>query len=87
MAFVETNGITLYYEVHGQGPVVVLAHPGDGNHLSWWQQVPTFARAYTCITFDHRSHGATRDLPDDPGAAAYAQDLAGLLDHLKKVEG
>jgi 3-oxoadipate enol-lactonase len=82
MAFVETNGINLYYEVHGQGPVVVLAHPGGGNHLSWWQQVPTFARSYTCITFDHRGHGATRDLPDDPGAAAYVEDLAGLLDHL-----
>jgi len=82
MSFVETNGINLYYEVHGQGPVVVLAHPGGGNHLSWWQQVPAFAQAYTCITFDHRGHGYTRDLPDDPGAAAYAQDLVGLLDHL-----
>ncbi|MBI3796998.1 MAG: alpha/beta hydrolase [Deltaproteobacteria bacterium] len=83
MPFVETNGINLYYEIHGQGPVVVLAHPGGGNHLSWWQQVPAFAQAYTCLTFDHRGHGATRDLPaDDPGAAAYAQDLVGLLDHL-----
>lgn len=82
MPFVATNGINLYYEVHGQGPVVVLAHPGGGNHLSWWQQVPTLAQAYTCLTFDHRGHGATRDLPDDPGAAAYAEDLVGLLDHL-----
>jgi len=30
MPFVETNGITMYYEVHGQGPAVVLAHPGAG---------------------------------------------------------
>lgn len=82
MPYVETNGISMYYEVHGQGPAVVLAHPGGGNHLSWWQQVPTFAQTHTCITFDHRGHGFTRDLPDDPGAAAYGQDLVGLLDYL-----
>lgn len=82
MPFVTTNGIDMYYEVHGQGPAVVLAHPGGGNHLSWWQQVPAFAREFTCIIFDHRGHGHTRDLPDDPGAAAYAKDLAGLLDQL-----
>jgi 3-oxoadipate enol-lactonase len=82
MPFIETNGVNMYYEVHGQGPAVVLAHPGGGNHLSWWQQVPAFAQRYTCIIFDHRGHGYTRDLPDDPGAVAYAQDLVGLLDHL-----
>lgn len=82
MPVVKTNGVDMYYEVHGQGPAVVLAHPGGGNHLSWWQQVPAFAQEFTCITFDHRGHGSTRDLPDDPGAAAYAHDLAGLLDHL-----
>ena len=82
MPFVDTNGISLYYEVHGRGPAVVFAHPGGGNHLSWWQQVPIFAQTYTCITFDHRGHGYTRDVRDDPGAAAYGQDLVGLLDHL-----
>src|SRR5262245_45656167 len=83
MPFVDTNGIKMYYEVHGQGPAIVFAHPGGGNHLSWWQQVPAFVHSYTCITFDHRGHGETRDLPQsDPGAVAYAQDLVGLLDHL-----
>ena len=83
MPFVETNGITMYYEVHGRGPAVVLAHPGGGSHLSWWQQVPVFAESFTCITFDHRGHGLTRDVSDDPGAHAYPQDLLGLLDHLE----
>lgn len=82
MPFAKTNGVDMYYEVYGQGPALVLAHPGGGNHLSWWQQVPVFAQTFTCITCDHRGHGYTRDLPDDPGAAAYAEDLAGLLDHL-----
>ena len=83
MPFVETNGIDMYYEVHGQGPAVVFAHPGGGSHLSWWQQIPVFAESFRCITFDHRGHGLTRDLPNDPGAHAYPQDLLGLLDHLQ----
>ena len=82
MPFVETNGVNMYYEVHGEGPALVLAHPGGGSHLSWWQQVPVFAESFTCIVFDHRGHGLTRDVPDDPGAHAYPQDLLGLLDHL-----
>lgn len=69
MPFVTTNSINMYYEVHGQGPALVFAHPGGGNHLSWWQQVPVFAQTFACLTFDHRGHGYTRDLPDDPGAA------------------
>ncbi len=33
MLFVKTNGLNMYYEVHGEGPAVVLAHPGGGSHL------------------------------------------------------
>lgn len=82
MPFVKTGGIDLYYELHGEGPPVVFAHPGGGSHLSWWQQIPVFRDQFTCISFDHRGFGQSTDLPDDPGAAAYAGDLAGLLDHL-----
>ena len=42
--------LKLYYEVHGEGPAVVFAHGGGGNHLSWWQQVPAFSEHYKCIT-------------------------------------
>ena len=30
MPTVETNGARIYYEVHGEGPVVVLAHGRGG---------------------------------------------------------
>ena len=57
MPFANINGIELYYEVHGEGPALVLAHGGGGSHLSWWQQVPEFSQTYKVITFDHRSFG------------------------------
>jgi pimeloyl-ACP methyl ester carboxylesterase len=50
--------------------------------LSWWQQVPEFSKTYQVITFDHRSFGQSRDLPNGPGPNAFVQDLTALLDHL-----
>jgi len=82
MPFAKINGIDLYYEVHGNGPALVLAHGGGGSHLSWWQQVPEFAKTYQVITFDHRSFGQSLDLPDGPGPKAFVQDLTALLDQL-----
>ena len=81
MPTIEANGTQLYYEEHGKGFPVVLAHGAGGNHMSWWQQVPEFARHYRCITFDHRGWGLSLDTAD-LGPAAFANDLTGLLDGL-----
>jgi 3-oxoadipate enol-lactonase len=82
MPLARINGIELYYEVHGEGPALVLAHGGGGSHLSWWQNVPVLARRFRCITFDHRGFGASRDVADGPGPTAFIEDLRQLLDHL-----
>ncbi len=77
------NGIELYYESYGDGPAIVFAHGRGGNHFSWFQQVAAFQGDYRCIVFDHRGWGLTADVPDGPGPAAFADDLAALLDHLE----
>ena len=82
MPHTKINGIDLYYEVHGEGPALVLAHGGGGNHLSWWQQVPELSRQFRCVTFDHRGFGDSRDVDGGPGAVAFVEDLRQLLDHL-----
>jgi 3-oxoadipate enol-lactonase len=82
MPLARINGTELYYESHGEGPVLVLAHGAGGNHLSWWQQVPELSRRFRCITFDHRGFGYSRESAERPGAKAFAADLKGLLDHL-----
>ena len=82
MPTAQINGIELYYETHGEGPALVLAHGAGGNHLSWWQQVPILSQHFRCVTFDHRGFGSSRDLPNGPGADAFVEDLQQLLDHL-----
>jgi 3-oxoadipate enol-lactonase len=82
MPLARINGIELYYEIHGDGPALVMAHGAGGNHLSWWQQVPVLSRHFRCVTFDHRGFGSSRDLPGGPGPEAFIEDLRQLLDHL-----
>jgi 3-oxoadipate enol-lactonase len=84
MPFAPINGIDLYYESHGEGPAVVFAHGAGGNHLSWWQQIPAFAKHFRCITFDHRAFGQSRDGEGDAkkGRRGFHEDLRDLLDHL-----
>jgi 3-oxoadipate enol-lactonase len=81
MPFIPVNGIELYYEVHGEGPAVVFCHGAGGNHLSWWQQIPVFANHFTCITYDSRAFGRSRDA-EGGGRQWFWKDLAALLDHL-----
>ncbi len=77
------NGIELYYESHGEGPVIVFSHGRGGNHISWWQQVAAFSGQFRCITFDHRGWGQTADQPSGPGPQGFVDDLIALLDYLK----
>lgn len=71
----------IYYEVHGEGPPVVFAHGLGGNHASWFQQVPFFARFCRVVTFDHRGFGNSR-VPGGADRSRFVEDLRKLLDHL-----
>ena len=72
----------LYYEVHGDGPAIVFIHGSGGNHLSWWQQVPTLAREFRCVTFDLRGYGFSRRTVADEGQGSSVTDVLALLDDL-----
>ena len=79
MPLADVNGTEIYYEVHGSGPPLVLAHGVGGNHGIWWQQLPYLSQWYTVVTFDHRGFGRSRE---GPHRKDYVNDLLGLLDHL-----
>jgi 3-oxoadipate enol-lactonase len=81
MAMLTVAGGDLYYETHGDGPVVVLAHGVGGNHAIWFRQIAVLARTYKVVVFDHRGFGLSRDL-DGSGRAAFVEDLRALLGHL-----
>jgi pimeloyl-ACP methyl ester carboxylesterase len=55
--FAEINGGNLYYEVAGDGPVLVLAHAGIADRRMWDDQFLVFARKYRVIRFDFWGFG------------------------------
>lgn len=76
-----TAGAEIYWQTHGEGPAILLAHGIGGNHAIWYRQLDTLSRANRVITFDHRGFGLSRDL-DGRGRDAFVDDLTALLDHL-----
>ncbi len=80
-----TAGAEIYWQAHGQGPAVVLAHGIGGNHAIWYAQVDALARSNRVILFDHRGFGLSRDL-DGRGRDAFVDDLTALLDHLGEAK-
>jgi pimeloyl-ACP methyl ester carboxylesterase len=84
MPIVTVNDIQLYYEVHGQGPPLVLIS-GVGQGRSYWELadvLPTLARHFQVISFDNRGIGQS-SMPDLPYTVELmASDTLGLLDQL-----
>jgi 3-oxoadipate enol-lactonase len=80
---VRTNGQTLYYEVHGDGPPLVLLM-GIGYDSSLWtlQQVSVLSTRFRVILLDNRDAGRSSRADHPYTIADMADDVAGLLDAL-----
>jgi pimeloyl-ACP methyl ester carboxylesterase len=82
MPKVQTNGIELYYEVHGSGRPLVLISGLGYSLWQWHRMVPLLAERFQVVTFDNRGVGQS-DKPAGPYTAQIlAADTVGLLDAL-----
>jgi 3-oxoadipate enol-lactonase len=80
---VQANGQQLYYEVHGDGPPLVLLM-GIGYDSSLWTlaQVPALSTQFRVVLMDNRDAGRSSKATHPYRIADMADDLAGLLDAL-----
>ena len=79
MAKLNRNGVNIYYEVHGSGPVILLTHGYSATAQMWKGQIEPLTKKNTLVTWDMRGHGQS-DYPADQ--AAYSEDATvgvGLL--------
>lgn len=73
------NGESIYYEVDGDGPPLVLMHGWTLNLRMWDPQVTGLAQRFRMIRFDRRGFGRSSGHEDVRWDAA---DLDALLTHL-----
>jgi 3-oxoadipate enol-lactonase len=82
MPTARANGITLNYEVHGEGEPLLLINGLADDISAWVNQIEAFAQQHTIIAFDNRGIGDS-DMPlGDYTTAQMAEDAIGLLDAL-----
>lgn len=82
MPKLKRHGVEIYYEVHGQGPALLLTHGYSATSQMWAGQIEVLSKDHTLITWDMRGHGQS-DYPEDPAAYSEAHtvaDMGALLD-------
>jgi pimeloyl-ACP methyl ester carboxylesterase len=82
MPTLDRDGVSIYYEVHGSGPAVLLTNGYSATAEMWKPNIAALSQHHQLILWDMRGHGQT-DSPDNP--AAYSEeltvgDMAALLD-------
>ena len=83
-----SDGVTIAYEMAGEGPPILLIHGfASTGRVNWWDTawVKTLTGAgRMVVTFDNRGHGQSEKLYDAAlyPASEMAEDARRLLDHL-----
>ncbi|HMI05667.1 MAG TPA: alpha/beta hydrolase, partial [Pedobacter sp.] len=82
--YADVNGLKMYYEVHGKGKPLVLIHGSFMTiPLNWAHIIPLLDKDRKVIVAEMQGHGRTRDISREISFEGMADDVSGLLRHLK----
>lgn len=82
--YADVNGLKMYYEVYGSGKPIVLLHGSYMNiPLNWAHIIPLLAKDREVIVPELHGHGRTKDTRQEFSYEGMADDVSGLLTHLK----
>ncbi len=86
MSYADVNGLSLYYEEHGDGDSastpLVLLHGGLGTGDMFGPVLTELTKHRRVITPDLQGHGRTADVGRPLRFETMADDIAGLITHL-----
>jgi pimeloyl-ACP methyl ester carboxylesterase len=80
--FVKVNDISMYYEVYGEGPPLVLIHGSGQSIVDMAAQIDGFRDQYQIIVADSRAHGKSGMTEQQMTYRQMAVDWASLIAEL-----
>lgn len=79
----EVNGLSMYYEIYGQGKPLVLIHGGGSTiNATFGRIIPLFEKGRQIIGVELQAHGRTPDRGTPSSFEQDADDVAALLKNL-----
>lgn len=76
---IDANGISMAYDLSGEGDCLVLVHGAGDNRLMWWEQVPVLSRRFRLLTYDVRGFGESELPGGEVSMELLGEDLFQLL--------
>lgn len=79
---VPVGDVEIYYEIHGDGPPLVLLHGGVDPSQTFGAPLAAMARTHKVIAIHMRGHGFSTDSDTPWSSELMADDVAAVLGHL-----
>ncbi len=83
MDWMDVDGVSLRYELAGDGAqTLILVHEAGGALESWDECLPAFQRHFRVLRYDQRGFGLSEKVPGPLSIDRMVEDITGLLDRL-----
>lgn len=82
MPVISVDGIELYHEIVGDGPLLVLVHGSWSDHTTWQTTAPMLADEFRVVSYDRRGHSRSERPPGTRTRRQDENDLAALVEAL-----
>lgn len=83
MDYIEVNGTSLRYDLHGtSGPILVMIHEMGGMIENWDEVMPRFSDGFRVLRYDARGCGLSEKIRGELSVELLSDDLLALLDAL-----
>ncbi|WP_309085757.1 alpha/beta hydrolase [Chelativorans sp.] len=87
MDYIEVNGTSLRYHLHGtSGPILVMIHEMGGLIENWDEVMPRFYDGFRVLRYDARGCGLSEKVRGELSVELLSDDLLALLDALDLKE-
>lgn len=83
--YIQLNGQVIYYEKHGEGSPILLAHGNKETHKIFDVLIPDLSKKHTVYALDSRGHGFS-SAPSEYHYADMAEDVAAFVQALELIK-